>query len=119
MVTSPAEAYAAATATLPREEWTIAPFESWLLASCGACDAERIDAETSPVEGEPERLRALVDALAPEPRDWHRERLATATTTPPCPCSATRWRCAWRWCRCRPFTSGCSRSWSGGLDGER
>ncbi|MFM8283452.1 MAG: hypothetical protein ACKOCW_07805 [Planctomycetaceae bacterium] len=70
--------YAAASATLPRDEWTTAPFETWLLAGAGACDAERIDADTLAVEGEPERVHAALDALPPEPRDWHRERMATA-----------------------------------------
>jgi hypothetical protein len=72
-----AAAYAAATATLPRDQWTTAPFETWLLAASGACDADRIDETTQAVEGEPERIRAAVDRLAAEPRQWHAERLAT------------------------------------------
>lgn len=72
-----AAAYAAATATLPRDEWTIGPFETWLLAASGACDPDRIDETTQAVAGEPERIRAVVDTLPAEQRDWHRERLAT------------------------------------------
>ena len=72
-----AAAYATATATLPRTEWTTAPFETWLLAASGACDADRIDETTAAVAGEPERIRAVLEGMPAEAREWHAERLAT------------------------------------------
>jgi hypothetical protein len=72
------KAYAAATATLPRDDWQPDLLETWFLAGCGACDAGRIDETTQGVDGEIEKIRAVIDAMEPEQREWHRERFAAS-----------------------------------------
>lgn len=71
-----ATAYAAATATLPRDEWQGDLLDTWFLASCGACDAGRIDETTQTAEGESGRIRATIESMPPEPREWHADRFA-------------------------------------------
>ncbi len=71
------QAYAAATATMPREDWSDQLLQSWFLAACGACDAGRIDESTQAVTGESAKIAAVVEGMEPEPRQWHRERFAT------------------------------------------
>lgn len=72
------KAYAAATATLPRDEWSTDLLDRWFLAGCGACDAKRIDETTQAVAGESGNVHAVIESMEPEARQWHRERFATA-----------------------------------------
>lgn len=72
------KAYATASTTLPRDEWQPDLLETWFLAGCGACDAGRIDETTQAVEGASERIREVIDGMAPEQREWHREQFAAA-----------------------------------------
>ena len=73
-----ARAYAAATAALPRDAWNPDLLDTWFLAGLGACDAKRIDETTQAVAGESARLKEVIESMEPEPRQWHRERFATA-----------------------------------------
>ena len=72
------KAYAAATATLPRDEWSSDLLDRWFLAGCGACDAKRIDETTEAVAGESAKVQAVIESMEGEARQWHRERFATA-----------------------------------------
>ncbi|MEZ6185311.1 MAG: hypothetical protein R3F62_09925 [Planctomycetota bacterium] len=72
-----AAAYARAVPTLEEDARSVEVYERWLYASLGASDLEKVDPQHTPDPKQPPRIRAALEALDPDARAWHEERLAS------------------------------------------
>ncbi|MCA8921576.1 MAG: hypothetical protein KDD82_07175, partial [Planctomycetes bacterium] len=72
-----AAAYARAAPALAEDERSVAVYQRWLYASLGASDLELVRAQHTPDPKQPPAIRAALEALDPDLREWHRERLAS------------------------------------------
>jgi hypothetical protein len=63
--------YTAVVESLPEEERTVQPFETWFYAALGAAELGMVSENNVLVSGEPARVRAALDKLPGEHREKH------------------------------------------------